>query len=176
MGRDALNMDARATDLLPRIKNVSSARQLFSLTVEWADGKKSKVDLTGLVHRSRHFGVFADELKAFARVKPDEFGSGLEWNNGLDCSARTLKVLADEQKTVAGTYLRKFEAAYGLSTDETAKLLDVTPRTVVNWRKNVALPRTVYIALRRFECDPTAFAAFYRPVKSRPRGRPKAKA
>lgn len=169
-------MDARAADLLPRIKSISPGRQPLSLKVEWADGEKSKVDLTGLVHRSRHFHVFADDPKAFARVKPDEFGTGIEWDNGLDYGARTLRILADEQKPVTGTYLRKFEASHGLSTDETAKLLDVTPRTVVNWRKSSALPRTVYITLRRFEYDETAFAAFYRPIKPRPRGRPKAKA
>ena len=159
---------------LPRIKAVSPGRAPLTLKVEWADGEKSKVDLTGLVHQSRHFQGFAEDPVAFRQVKPDEFGTGIEWENGLDYSARTLKTLADEQKPVPGKYLKKFEVTYSLSTDETAKLLDVTPRTIKNWRKAPELPRTVYITLRRFEHDPTAFAAFYRPIKSRPRGRPKA--
>lgn len=168
-------MDAVTTNLLPRVKSVRADRKPFTLKLEWADGERSKVDLTGLVHRSRHFKVFADDPKAFACVKPDEFGTGIEWDNGLDYSAQTLRSLAGEQKSVPGKYLKRFEETFVLNTEETAKLLDVTPRTIVNWRRSSALPRTVYIALRRFEHDPTAFAALYRPVKSRPRGRPKAK-
>lgn len=166
-------MDTKPLSALPRVKSVAAGRAPLTLKVEWSDGGKSKVDLTGLVHRSRHFRVFADDPEAFRRVKPDEFGTGIEWDNGLDYSARTLRALADDQRPVPGRYLAKFEAVHGLNTDETAKLLNVTPRTIKNWRKVSELPRTVYIALRRFEHDPTAFAAYYRPVKLRLRGRPR---
>ena len=161
-------------DALPRVKAVSVGRAPLTLNVEWSDGAKSKVDLTGLVYSSRHFRVFADDAGAFRQVKPDEFGTGIEWANGLDYSARTLKMLADEQKPMPGRLLHAFESKFRLNTEETAKLLKVTPRTIKNWREVAELPMTVSIALRRFEHDPTAFAAHYRPVHIKPRGRPKA--
>ena len=139
-----------------------------------ADGAKSKVDMTGLVYSSRHFRVFAEDAEAFRQVKPDEFGTGIEWANGLDYSARTLKMLADEQKPMPGRLLHAFESKFRLNTEETARLLKVTPRTIKNWREAAELPMTVSIALRRFEHDPTAFAAHFLPVPVKPRGRPKA--
>jgi hypothetical protein len=167
-------MENGSMDALVRVKAVSAGRAPLTLNVEWANGAKSKVDLTGLVHSSRHFKVFADDADAFRRVKPDEFGTGIEWPNGLDYSARTLKMLADEQKPMPGRLLHAFECKYRLNTEETARLLKVTPRTIKNWRQAAELPTTVSIAIRRFEHDPTAFAAHYRPVQVKPRGRPKA--
>ena len=161
-------------DALPRVKSVSASRAPLTLKVEWTDGAKSKIDLTGLVYSSRHFRVFADDAEAFRQVKPDEFGTGIEWANGLDYSARTLRMLAEEQKATPGSHLEMFESKHGLNTEETARLLNVTPRTIKNWRVAAALPLTVGIALRRFEHDPTAFAAHYRPVAVKSRGRPKA--
>jgi Protein of unknown function (DUF2442) len=160
-------------DALPRVKAVAPARAPLTLNVEWADGAKSRVDLTGLVYSSRHFKVFAADAGAFRQVKPDEFGTGIEWANGLDYSARTLKILADEQKPLTGRYLHTFERKFRLNTHETAWLLKVTPRTIKNWREAEQLPVAVCIALRRFEHDPTAFAAHYRPIDVKPRGRPK---
>ena len=161
-------------DVLPRVKAVLPGRAPLTLTVEWNDGAKSKVDMTGLVYSSRHFRVFAEDAEAFRQVKPDEFGTGIEWANGLDYSARTLKMLADEQKPMPGRLLHAFESKFRLNTEETARLLKVTPRTIKNWRQAAELPTTVSIAIRRFEHDPTAFAAHYRPVQVKPRGRPKA--
>lgn len=166
-------MDREAVPEFPRIISVTAVRRSFVLAVTWSDGRKSRVDMTGLVHRSPHFRVFIEDMAAFARVAPDEYGTGVEWENGLDYSARTLLMLADDQSSVAGRYLKQFEARHGLTIDETAQILDVTTRTIKNWRDAAVLPRMVYIALRRFETDPTALAAVYRPVKIRPRGRPK---
>lgn len=160
-------------DVLPRVKAVSPGRAPLTLTVEWNDGAKSKVDMTGLVYSSRHFRVFADDAEAFRQVKPDEFGTGIEWANGLDYSARTLKMLAEEQKPMSGRLLDAFQQKFKLNIEETAGLLKVTPKTIRNWRASAELPATVSIVLRRFERDPTAFAAHYRPVKLKPRGRPK---
>lgn len=160
-----------ATDF-PRVKSVTAGKG-FTLNVEWRDGTHAKVDLTGLVHSSRHFRSFADDPLAFRRVKPDEFGSGIEWDNGLDYSAASLKTLAGEQTPMSGTHLRRFEAARGLNTHETARLFDVTDRTIQALRKASELPAQFSIALRRFQADPTIFAAHYRPIPVKPRGRPK---
>jgi hypothetical protein len=168
-------METALAESLPRVKSVASGKG-FSLNVEWSNGARSRVDLTGLVHSSRHFVVFASDAAAFRRLKPDEFGTGIEWANGLDLSSATLKTLADEQKPLSGAYLRRFEADRGLNTHETARLFDVTDRTIQTLRKASELPAQFSIALRRFDTDPTVFAAHYKPVAVRPRGRPKSTA
>jgi hypothetical protein len=159
---------------LPRVKAVSAAKAPYVLNVSWTDGTKSKVDLTGLIHSSRHFKVFSEDRGAFEKVKPDEFGTGIEWENGLDYAAATLHILAEEQQPVSGKMLVRFESERGLNTEETAHLFDVTDRTIQAYRKDAHLPKKIAIVLRRFERDPTAFAAHYRPVAMKPRGRPKA--
>jgi DNA-binding transcriptional regulator YiaG len=160
-----------------RIKSVEPSKAALTLNVVWADGTKSCVDLTGLVHSSRHFKVFADDPAAFRRVKLVSYGTGIGWENGLDYSASTLKTLADEQRTLDGGDLATFETRFGLNTAETAALLHIAERTVRAYRAADALPETVAMALRSFQADPTIFAAHYRPVARRERGRPrKAKA
>jgi hypothetical protein len=162
-----------AMDALPRVKAVSAANAPFVLNVEWKDGTKSKTDLTGLVHSSRHFKVFANDRRAFAQVKPDEFGTGIEWENGLDYSASSLRKLADEQKPLDGKRLVRFEQRHNLNTEETACIFSVTDRTVQSYRKLNALPKAFAVALRHLDEDPTAFAAHYKPIAVKPRGRPK---
>ena len=104
-------------DVLPRVKAVSPGRVPLTLNVEWNDGTKSKVDMTGLVYSSRHFRVFAEDAAAFRQVKPDEFCTGIEWANGLDYSARTLKMLADEQKPMLwGSFIRSGNPCPGASS------------------------------------------------------------
>jgi hypothetical protein len=156
-----------------RIKSVEPAKSAFTLKVVWADGSRSRVDFTGLIHRSRHFKAFADDAAAFRRVKPIAFGTGIGWANGLDYSAATLKTLADEQHALSGDDLVAFEKKFGLNTAETAVLLHVAERTVRVYRAADALPETIAMALRSLEADSTIFAAHYRPVARRERGRPR---
>ena len=106
-------------------------------------------------------------------MKPDEFGTGIEWENGLDYSASSLRKLSDEQKPVDGKSLVQFEQRHNLNTEETACMLSVTDRTVQSYRKMHVLPKTVAVALRHLDEDPTAFAAHYKPIAVKPRGRPK---
>jgi len=161
------------SDGMARVKAVKPGDD-FTLDIEWADGTRTKADLTGLIHSSRHFSVFAEDARAFQHVKPVSWGDGIEWENGLDYSANTLKELADEQKPMSGDYLAKFVARRKLNNAEAARLLHCTTRTLQSFFKKKELPEYVAFAVRRFENDPTIFAAHYRPVAVRPRGRPKA--
>ena len=169
MGRTALKRNGA----LPRVKAVEAAKAPLSLRVTWNDGTRSDVDLTGLVHSSRHFGGFADDPEAFRRVKPVGYGSGIGWDNGLDYSAATLRTLAEQQQPLSGRDLADFEGRHGLNTAETAALFDVAERTVRGYRDAAALPETIAIALRALDGDPAVFAAHYRPVARRKRGRPR---
>jgi Protein of unknown function (DUF2442) len=168
--------EERAVDALPRLKSVSAARAPWTLNVTWADGTKDRVDLTGLIYRSRHFRVFLDDPAAFRRVHLADFGGGVEWENGLDYGADTLRMMADEQRPVTGADLVAFESDFKLSTAETAALLGLAARTVRAYRAAKELPQSVAIAIRTIRASNTVLAAHYRPVGHRARGRPKKEA
>jgi len=163
-------------DTLPRVKAVNAARAPWTVNVTWADGTKDRVDLTGLIHRSRHFRVFLDNPAAFRKVHLSAFGGGIEWQNGLDYGADTLKMMADEQRPVSGRDLVAFESELKLSTAETAALLGLAERTVRAYRTAKRLPQSVAIAIRTIRASNTVLAAHYRPVGHPARGRPKKQA
>jgi hypothetical protein len=162
----------RSVDTLPRIKFVSAARAPWTLNVVWTDGTKDRIDLTGLIHRSRLFRIFLVAPAAFRRVHVADFGGGIEWENGLDYGADTLKMMADEQRPISGADLVAFESQLNLSSAETAALLGVAERTVRAYRTAKHLPQSVAIALRAIRASNTVLAAHYRPVGHRARGRP----
>ena len=158
---------------LPRIKHVKALRS-YVLTVTWKDGRRDNVDLTGLIHRSRHFQCFLDDAAAFKRVRPLPFGGGIEWENGLDYGADTLWMLADEQRPMSGEDLRRFEEEQGLSKAETAALLNISPRTLVTYHGARELPVPVAIVVRAMRDEPVRLVAHYRPAgKQRSPGRPR---
>jgi len=160
-------------DTLPRIKAVGASRAPWTVKVVWMDGTIELVDLTGLIHRSRHFRVFLDRPATFRKVRVTHFGAGIEWENGLDYGADTLKMMADEQRPVGGADLAAFERELQLSTSETAALLGLAERTVRAYRRAKRLPQSVAIAIRTIRANNTVFAAHYRPVGQRRRGRPR---
>lgn len=169
-------MRSEHLDTLPRIKSVSAARQPWTLSVTWADGTKDRVDLTGLIYQSRHFRVFLDNPTAFRRVHLADFGGGVEWENGLDYGADTLRMMADEQRPMTGADLITFESQFDLSTAETAALLGLAERTVRAYRTVKEVPQSIAIAIRTIRASKTVLAAHYRPVGHRARGRPKRRA
>ena len=163
-------------DTLPRVKTVSAARAPWTINLTWADGTKDRVDLTGLIHRSRHFRIFLDRPATFRKLRVVAFGAGIEWENGLDYGADTLKTMADEQCPMRGADLIGFEANLDLSTAETAALLGLAERTVRAYRRAKRLPQSVAIAIRTIRDSNTVLAAHYRPVGQRGRGQPKKEA
>lgn len=165
--------EKNAINDLPCVKAVAAAKAPWTLKVTWKDGSQDVVDLTGLVNRSRHFRRFLAEPKAFRDVAPADYGGGVAWSNGLDYAATTLKMLAEEQRSMSGKELAAFEAANNFSTAETAILLGVAERTVRDYRKVKKLPPTIALALRAMKTNSAILDAHYRPVERRPRGRPR---
>jgi hypothetical protein len=161
------------TDTLPRVRAVSASRKPWTLSITWEDGTKERVDLTGLVYRSRHFRSFLDNPAAFRSVRVAPFGGGVEWHNGLDYGADTLKMMADEQRPLRGSDLVAFESDCSLSTAETAALFGLAERTVRSYRRAKRLPDTLALAIRVIRANQTLLAAHYRPIGQRRRGRPK---
>jgi hypothetical protein len=136
-----------------------------------------------IIYRSRHFRAFLDDPGAFRKVKVTSFGGGVEWDNGLDYSADTLKTMADEQRPVTGADLKAFESERKLSTLETANLLAVRAprdgdhlavavRTVRAYRIADVLPQSVAMSVRSLRSSSTVFAAHFRPAGHRTQGRP----
>lgn len=79
-----------------RIKSVAAGEGEWHLCVVWHDGKTSDIDLSRLVHSSKHFGRFLNEPEAFQKIAPVNFGSGVAWENGLDFSAECLMELREQ--------------------------------------------------------------------------------
>jgi hypothetical protein len=164
-------MRAKPVDKLPRIKSVKAGKD-WTLQVTWDDGSRDRVDLTGLVTRSRHFRAFLDDPAVFGEVQVAHYGSALAWPNGLDYGADTLKVMAEEQRAFSGEDLTRFAKDYQLNAAELALLLDVTERTIRKYRGLARLPNAIALALRAFRSNRTIFDAHYRPIVRRPPGRP----
>jgi hypothetical protein len=162
-----------STDDLPRLKNVRAGKTPWTLEVVWKDGSRRTVDLTGLVHRSRHFKRFLAEPSAFRKVKVVDWGAGIGWANGLDYSADTLRTMADEQQPLSGKDLVAFETANNLNSAETAALFDVSERTIREYRSSERLPQPIALALRAMRSSTAVLDAHYRPAYRRPRGRPR---
>jgi hypothetical protein len=165
--------DEQPMNTLPRVKAVKATRAPWTVNINWADGTKDQVDMTGLIHRSRHFRIFLDHPSGFRNVRVAPFGAGIEWQNGLDYGADTLKMMADEQRPIGGADLIAFESGLNLSTAETAALLGLAERTVRAYRRAKRLPQSVAIAIRTIRASNTVLAAHYRPVGQRGRGRPR---
>ena len=158
---------------LRRLKSVSAVRgKPYVMRVIWKNGSTDVVDMTGVVHRLKAFAPLRDP-GAFRKVRVIAEGLGIGWDNGLDYSARSLRLLAEEQRLLTGADLVAFEKQAGLTTAETAEILDVAPRTIVSYRRSRRLPRAIASMLRTMRDDPAMLAAHYRPISRRPRGRPK---
>ena len=157
-----------------RIKSVAAASQPLTLSIIWNDGSRDQVNLSGLVARSRHFGVFADDPEAFKDVSVADWGYTVEWGNGLDWPAPNLKLLADEQRAVTGADLVAWQKDAGLSNQEAADVLGVDVKTVKNWRgaasRDKPLPTAAQWSIRHLTQEPLALFAHYRPRRA---GRPR---
>ena len=158
---------------LRRLKSASAVRgKPYVLRVVWKDGSTDTVDMTGVVHRLMAFAPLRDPT-VFRKVRVIADGLGIGWEGDLDYAARSLRILADEQRLLTGADLIAFEKRAGLTTAETAEVLDVAPRTIVSYRRSRRLPRAIASMLRMMRDDPAMLAAHYRPIARRPRGRPK---
>jgi len=140
------------------------------------DGIQRRVDLTGLIAKSKHFQKFAHDKESFKRVRPTKWGYGIEWENGLDLSRDTLLAMSEEQEDMTGKELERCLARLNVTIPEAAQILDTTERTVRNYIAQPLVPRTCAITIRRCTEDNNFFLALYRPIPVAPRGRPKAAA
>ena len=107
---------------MERLKAVAPVGTNYVLRLVWEDGTEQEADLSGLVHSSRHFHVFKEDIDAFRTVKTTNWGHGVAWDNGLDYSAENLRQLTDQQ-AVAEITLVEFAKKYALKTEEAGAVL-----------------------------------------------------
>jgi hypothetical protein len=144
-----------------------------ALRVRFAGERRDRrLDLTGLLARSRHFSSLLRDEAVFARPTIIEDGLGVAWPietkwGSLDLSAETLHRIAEEQQPMSGADFARWRTALGLSLTEAAKLLGVGRRTIMAYMKRDELPAAVAIACRALARDKHVFAAHYVPVGRR---------
>jgi hypothetical protein len=71
----------------------------YFLSIVWQDGGKAIVDMTEVVQKLSYFGTLKDEA-VFQQVLVIDYGTGVEWANGIDYSADSLEVMAAEQASL----------------------------------------------------------------------------
>lgn len=156
-----------------RIARLRPGAEPLTLVLDWDDGTRTPVDLTGLIARSRHIGALADQA-LFAQAETIEDGHGVEWPGGLDLSAGTLRLLAEEQQPMTGAQFAEWQTLVGISTGETADLLDCSVSTIKKMRAAVSkpVPLPVQVTCRAMWREPVVLSAHYRPRRpGRPRKR-----
>jgi len=153
---------------LRRIESVSVEAPCL-LRIVWHDGGTDTIDMTGAIRGLDLFAPLRDPA-AFAQVEVIDYGSGIEWSNGIDYSADSLANLAEEQCEMTGADFRRWQAEMGLSLQETADLFGWSLSTVKSYRRARTLPIAVQIACRAMRRDRETFLARYRPrLAGRPR-------
>ena len=157
------------TTKLPSIEKVKYAGAK-ALRIKFRNAGWRTVSLEGVTARYTALGPLNDPTK-FAKMRVIDWGGAVGWPGDLDIGASTLWHLSEEQKPFTAKDLIAWQARNGLSNQETADALGVSPATIKNYRTGGSIPTAVAIACRAMEAEPTTLAAHYRPRKA---GRPKA--
>lgn len=137
--------------------------------ITWESGGRDTVDLAGLIARDPELASLADPA-VFRKVAAADWGWGAEWPGGVSCSARVLWRLARDQRSWTTADFLDWQAALGLSNQEAADVLGVTPRTIEYYRSGKPISRPVQIACLAIRDDPGFLDAYYRPRRP---GRPR---
>lgn len=152
-----------------RIAAVAAAPD-YRLHITWQDGGSATVDLTGLVYKEPIFAPLKDEA-AFAQVEVIDYGTGVEWANGLDYSADSLEVMAEEQACMTPAEFRAWKADLQLSTNEMADIFGMSASAIKAYLSGSSvIPIAMQIACHAMRDDPDILYARFRPrVAGRPR-------
>jgi len=155
---------------LAKVTSVRPAGDHVLCTRFEGDAHEYRLDLTGLIARSKHFAPLQDDANVVARLEIVEGGLGVAWPvetkwGHLDVSAETLRRIAEEQRPVTGADFAKWREALGLSLTEAAALLGVSRRTIMGYLKKDRLPAMVAIACRALARDNHLLAAHFTPAR-----------
>ncbi len=160
-------MNGMAPDL-PRLARVRAAPNHILRVRFVGERRDHRLDLTGLLARSKHFAPLMNDPKAFARVEIIEDGLGVAWPvptrwGPLDLSASTLRRIAEEQQPMSGADFARWRRTLGLSLTEAASVLGLGRRTIMAYLKRDEVPAVVAIACRALARDKNLLAAHFVP-------------
>ncbi|MGH7024613.1 MAG: helix-turn-helix domain-containing protein [Caulobacteraceae bacterium] len=139
---------------LPRIAAVSAGAKPLTLEVEWAEGGRSFVDVSGMVDTFAAYAPLREDAALFAHAAVGEFGADVTWNEDVDMSADTLWRLAREQSgaTMTAAAFRQWRERKAYTLETAARALGVSRRTVAYYDRGARpIPRTVALAVKALE-------------------------
>lgn len=160
------------------IKSIKAGHRNFTLVVKWDNGSEDRVDMRGTVNRLAYFEPLLDP-KVFRTVESAFEGYAIAWpGTDLDYAADSLWALACEQRPMTGKDFQKWQKFLHLNNVQVATLLDVSEKTVQNYRHmRGPLPRKVMWSCQHVVRNPAALDAYFvsvgkpgRPAKTAARG------
>jgi len=145
----------------------------YRLKVAWQDGGEAVVDMTGVVHRQAYFAALKDAA-VFRQVAVIDYGTGIEWANGIDYSADSIEAMANAQVAMTAGELRAWKREMELSTNEMADIFGLSASTVKAYLAGESpIPVAVQIACNAMRENRAILYARFRPrVAGRPRKNP----
>ncbi len=158
--------------MTPNFRRIATveAQPGYRLKVTWRDGGEAVVDMTGVVHKQAHFAALKDAA-VFRQVAVIDYGTGIEWANGIDYSADSIEAMADEQAAMTVGELRAWKREMELSTNEMAGIFGFSASTVKAYLAGESpIPVAVQIACNAMWGNRAILYARFRPrVAGRPR-------
>jgi hypothetical protein len=145
----------------------------YRLNIAWQDGGEAVVDMTGVIHKQGYFAPLKDEA-TFRQVEVIDYGTGIEWANGIDYSADSLEMMANEQAAMTADGFRAWKREMELSINEMADIFGFSSSTVKAYLAGESpIPVAVQIACNAMRENPAILYARFRPrVAGRPRKNP----
>jgi len=127
----------------PSIRRVSPG-QARTLILTWKNGSESTVDVSDHLSAYAAFAPLCHDDEAFRTVTVGEWGWNAHWSDDMEIAADTLWRLALEQ---GGAWLRSWREERGLTQDEAATALGISPRMLRYYEAGRhLLPKTVRLA------------------------------
>lgn len=156
----------------PRIEAVA-ANGKHELLVLWTDGRHERIDLQGWIATGGDILSPLAALSVFRCPKVGDYGASVVWDwDGDELAIDTvhLDALAMEQRPFGAEEIVSWQDEMGLSNQEAADFLGVSPSTWHTYKTGAKIPPTVAMTCRASRRDPILFQAHYRPRKA---GRPR---
>jgi DNA-binding transcriptional regulator YiaG len=144
---------------LPRIAAVAVGGKPMTLVVQWLNGDRTAVDVTGLVETFRVFAPLRDSRALFRKARVGEYGADIVWPGDIDMSADTLWRLAQEQNgaTLSAEDFRNWRERRELTLDNAARALGISRRMVAYYEEGKKpIPRVVALATQALELTSAA--------------------
>lgn len=130
---------------LPRIRSIAVAGDR-NVKVTWRDGRTDLIDLAPAILSHRHFIPLRNDAELFATLRPNEDGTAIEWDGGIELSAEWIERLPST--SMANADFREAMSRLGLSLDGMAAQLEISRRQVAQYRKDKPIPRHIALATR----------------------------